>query len=121
MRLVADDPFFPVPYDGPHTEDDLELFGPYRVLYPIVVEGRRCYVPADLSILRACQYLEIKERSVRLPWGKYCWNNTTGCCESLVRLTADAEPTVMRACQTRVRPGLVLEKLPKGGRSCKVT
>lgn len=117
MRAVAEN-FDPVAYDGPHSEDDLELFGPYRVLYPIVVEGRRALVPADLSLLRACQYLEIKERSVRLPWGKYCWNNTTGCCESTVRLTPEGPSEVRRACQTRVRPGLVVLQLPKGGKSC---
>jgi hypothetical protein len=115
---VADD-FAPIPYQGEYTEDDLELFGEYEVLYPIVVEGRRFYVPAEISLLRACQFLEIKHRAVRMPWGQYCWNNTTGCCESTIKRGEAIEQ--VRACQTRVKPGLEVLKLPKGGRLCKTS
>ena len=108
----------PVPFDGPHSDDDVELFGEYRFLYPIVIEGRHVLVPEDNFVLRALQFVEIKHRAVQLPWWDYCWNNTTGCCEMRYKEHAEGPELVGRACRTPVRPGMEIVTLPKGGRMC---
>lgn len=107
-----------IAYEGDHTEDDLELFGPYRKLYAITVEGRRFTIPEDNCVLRALQYIEMKERAVRMPWRDYCWNNTVGCCEMIYKETPDSAARVGRACQIAARPGMEIVRLPKGGRAC---
>jgi hypothetical protein len=108
----------PVPYEGSHTEDDLDLFGEYRQLYPVIVEGRRFLVPEDNCVLRACQFIEMYENAVRMPWRDYCWNNTTGCCEFAYREEPGGPELIGRACQIQARPGMEIVRLPKGGRSC---
>jgi hypothetical protein len=107
------------PYDGPYTEDDLELFGAFKTLCRITVEGRDFWVPEGISVLRACQYIEMKERAVRMPWRDYCWNNTQGCCDMTYRETKEKESVVGRACLVKTTPGMELVRLPKGGRSCR--
>lgn len=107
-----------IPYQGEHTEDDLELFGPFRHLYAITIEGRRFEVPEGNCVLRILQYVEIRERAVRMPWRDYCWNDTVGCCEMIYREAPDHPEVTGRACQIAVRPGMEILRLPKGGRSC---
>jgi hypothetical protein len=109
----------PIPYLGEHSEDDLELFGEYRELYPILIEGRRFAVPESISVLRACQYVEMYERALRMPWKDYCWNNTLGCCDMTYREGPGGQEKVGRACQIAVKPGMELVRLPKGGRVCR--
>jgi hypothetical protein len=109
----------PIPFDGRHTDDDIELFGEYRWLYPIVIEGDRFLVPEDNFVLRAIQYVEITHRAVRMPWADYCWNNTTGCCEMRYRDSAEGPEKIGRACCIAVHPGMEILALPKGGRKCR--
>ena len=109
----------PIPYDGPHSDDDIELFGEYRLLFPILIEGRRFLVPEDNYVLRAIQYVEIKHRAVQMPWWDYCWNNTTGCCEMRYKESPDAPERTGRACCTPVKPGMEIVTLPKGGKMCR--
>lgn len=108
----------PVPFVGEHSEDDLDLFGDFRWLYPIVVEGRPFAVPEANSVLRALQYVELKHGAVALPWHRYCWNDSTGCCEMTYRPEASAAPRPGRACVVQAAPGLEIVVLPKGARSC---
>ena len=116
---MADEPAT-LPYEGEHSEDDIDLFGEYRLLHRIRVEGRDFFVPEDLCVLRACQYIEIKERAVRMPWRDYCWNNTVGCCEMTYKEHANDAEHVGRACRIVVQPGMEIVRLPKGGRSCAI-
>lgn len=108
----------PRPSVGPSSAEELDLFGDYRQLFPIRVLGRTFWVPEDNTLLRALQYLELKEGAVRLPYKDYCWNDTRGCCEARCRPAPGAEVQVVRACQTWVTPGLEVVALPKGGRPC---
>lgn len=109
----------PIPFSGTHSPDDLNLFGPFRHLLPIIVEGEPALVPEDNSMLRCLQYLEIKEGLVRMDWGRYCWNNTKGCCEMEYKPSEGAEARVGRACQVYAAPGLEILQLPRGGRLCR--
>jgi hypothetical protein len=113
------DPFTPVPVEGEISEEDSDLFGEYRHLLPILVEGMRCLVPEGTSVLRALQYLELKHESVKMDWGRYCWNNTEGCCEMEVRDQETGAVHTRRACQAIVTPRLEIVRLPKGGRLCR--
>ena len=108
----------PIPYVGEHSEDDLDLFGEYRYLLPILIEGTRFEVPDDNSVLRGLQYLEIKHGAVKMPWPNYCWNDTEGCCEMTYRRSPGEAPKTGRACQIRAKAGLEIIVLPKGGKSC---
>lgn len=107
-----------MPYEGPHSEDDLDLFGPYRFLYPILIEGQEFLVPEDNTVLRALQYVEIKNRAIRLPYWDYCWNDTVGCCEMTYKEGPDEPEQTGRACCMAIRPGFEIVRLPKGGRFC---
>ena len=106
----------PIPFSGTHSPDDLNLYGPYQRLLPIWVEGEPAYVPENNSVLRGLQYLELHDGLVRMDWGRYCWNNTKGCCEMEYR-PSEGEPAVVgRACQIQVSSGLEILQLPRGGR-----
>jgi hypothetical protein len=107
------------PHTGDWSEDDLELFGPYQNLYRITVEGRVFWVPEHTVVLRSCQFIEMYEQAVRMPWKDYCWNNTQGCCEMTYREHKDGPELTARACRTMTRPGMEIVKLPKGGRMKK--
>jgi hypothetical protein len=112
---VLDD-LTPVPVEGPLSEEEIDLFGPYRYLIPIEVEGIRMLVPENNSALRALQYLELTQGSVRLDWGRYCWNDTKGCCA--ITIAAQGGPVEVRACRTPATAGLSILTLPPGGRRC---
>jgi hypothetical protein len=111
--------FQPIPVEGPLSEEEMDLFGEYRHLIPIVVCGERMEVPENNSVLRALQYLELKHQRVKLDWGRYCWNNTNGCCEMSYRERHDEAPRPARACLVQVKPRLEIVELPKGGRVCR--
>lgn len=104
------------PYAGKWTEDDLELFGAYRNLQRLRMFGHDFWVPENIWVLRACQFIEMYERAVRMPWRDYCWNDTNGCCEMEYREHPGGPVLTARACRTVVKPGMELVKLPKGGR-----
>lgn len=108
----------PKPFEGTHGPDDLDLFGPFRRLLPILIEGERAFVPEGNSVLRCLQYLELKEGSVKMEWGRYCWNDTKGCCEMSYRLNPAEAPRVGRACRVRAEAGLEILALPRGGKKC---
>ncbi len=108
----------PLPYGGAHDEDELDLFGPYRHLYPVRFESQILWMPEGNSVLRGLQFVELKTGAVRLAWGKYCWSNTVGCCELQYREHADGPTLTGRGCTLQARPGLELVRLPKGGRAC---
>lgn len=105
-----------IPIERPLSEEEVELFGPYEALVPMIVLGEVAHVPEGNSILRALQYLEIQTGRVRLDWGRYCWNDTKGCCALTVR--RDGEQISVRACRTLATDGLELVTLPAGGRRC---
>lgn len=109
----------PVPVTAPLSEEEIDLFGEYRFLVPIWVEGERELVPENNSVLRALQYLEIREGRVKLDWGRYCWNDTKGCCEIVYREDDREEVKTGRACLLQVKPRLEIVRMPKGGRRCK--
>ncbi len=111
----------PIPYSGPHSEDDLNLFGPYAWLYPVAIEDRTVWMPEDNTVLRGLQYLAVKSGEVRLPWHAYCWNNRDGCCTFQFRSSPDAAVREGRACATALRPGMVIVQLPEGGALCPPT
>jgi hypothetical protein len=107
----------PVPFTGEIPDGHADLFGAYRSLLPIVIEGQRWLVPENNSVLRALQYLELEHRCVKMAWGNYCWNDTKGCCEMTYCPPGDPGPRAGRACQVLVQPGLQIFTLPKGGRT----
>lgn len=108
-----------MPYAGPYSEDDLLLFGRYEWLYPVMVQGRQCWVPEGNSVLRAFQYLALKSSAVRLPWHTYCWNSRDDCCR--IQFRDGTHVREARACATAVRPGLEIVRLPPGGTLCPPT
>lgn len=110
------DDLAPVPVEGPLSEEEIDLFGEYRCLLPILVEGERMLVPENNSLLRALQFVELKSARLKLDWGRYCWNDTKGCCEVLVR--SGTQEMTTRACKLGVSAGLEVLRLPKGGRRC---
>lgn len=116
---MADPQYPPIPYEGRHTEDELELFGEFRWMYPILIDGEWVRVPEDNWVLRALQYVEMKHRTIRLPYWNYCWNNTVGCCDMVYRDHPDGPQKQGRACCTPIKPGMEIVRLPSGGKICK--
>lgn len=109
----------PVPVEGPHSPEEIDLFGDYRFLVPIIVAGETALVPEGNNLLRALQYLDVRHGRVRLSWATFCWNDTTGCCQLRFRVAPGGPIEEGRACRTAVRPGLEIIELPKGGRVCR--
>ncbi len=100
----------------PLSQEDIELFGHYKFLIPITVNRRSFHVPENLSVLRALQYLEVRKEVLTMKWGRFCWNNTVGCCELRYQNSRDEPCCTGRGCQLMVSPGMQITKLPKGGR-----
>jgi hypothetical protein len=113
------DPYEPIPVEGELPEEEVELFGSYRALIPISVEGERCPVPEGTSVLRALQYAELKHELVKMDWRRYCWNDTDGCCEMEYRIAGEERVRIGLACRLAVRARLEIVRLPKGGRRCR--
>lgn len=111
------DPLAPIPVEGEIPAAEIDLFGAYRHLVPIMVAGVLRPVPESNSVLRALQYLELKHGCVTMEWGRYCWNDTEGCCQMVYRPTPGAEPRAGRACVVQADAGLEIVQLPPGGRA----
>ena len=111
----------PIAFDGTHSDDDVNLFGSFRWLYPIRIDGQTFWVPEDNTVLRSLQYLAVKANAVRLPWHTYCWNNRDGCCHFRFRAAPDGVVREARACVTPARPGMEIVQLPEGGALCPST
>ena len=99
----------------PLSQEEIDLFGNYKKLIPINIEGRIFHVPEKNTVLRALQYLEIRKKKLTMKWGRFCWNNTVGCCELSYRSSTQEPETRGRGCQILVKPGLHITELPKGG------
>ena len=100
----------------PLSQEDIDLFGDYKKLIPIFVEGRMFHVPEANTVLRALQYLEIRKQVLTMKWGRFCWSDTVGCCQFSYRNSADEPEHQAQGCQLLVKPGLEITRLPKGGR-----
>lgn len=107
-----------IPFEGNHSEDHLDLFGPYRQLHALDIGERRFWVPEDNTVLRALQFVELQTGAIQLPYRDYCWSNTTGCCLMRYREGPGAPERSGRACVVRATPGLCIIRLPKGGKRC---
>ena len=99
----------------PLSPEEIDLFGNYKKLIPIKIEGRLFHVPEENTLLRALQYLEIRQKKLTMKWGRFCWNDTVGCCELSYRSSAQGPESRGRGCQLLVKPGLQITALPKGG------
>jgi hypothetical protein len=102
---------------APEGDDELDLYGPFRRLLPVHHEGRVLWMPEGNSVLRGLQYVETRTGAVHLAWGRYCWNDTVGCCELRYRSAPGEEEATGRACRLPVASGLELVTLPRGGRA----
>jgi len=107
-----------IPIEEPLSDEEVDLFGPYSALIPIHIQGKEHHVPEHNTVLRVLQYLEVRTGAVRLEWGRYCWNDTKGCCTMTVRDSATGETYPARACRLIAEPDLEIVELPKGGRVC---
>ena len=99
----------------PLSQEDKDLFGDYKKLIPINIQGRVFHVPEENTVLRSLQFLELRKEVLTMKWGRFCWNDTVGCCELRYRSSPDAAVSSGRGCQLLAKPGLQIVQLPKGG------
>ena len=86
---------------------DPELLAPYDRLIDVTIEGRRCRVPENNTLLRVLQYLDVDLYPCRL-----CWNgDCDGCRSVILHPTSGAEVSV-KACTTLVKDGMEVRSMP---------
>lgn len=86
---------------------DPQLLEPYDSLVPVTIEGRRYSVPANNTVLRVLQYLDVDLYPCRLCWNGDCDN----CRFSYINPLSGAEESA-KGCATLVALDLVITRLP---------
>lgn len=74
---------------------------------PIFIQGKRYEVPLGLTILRAYEHA-----GYRMVRGVGCRGGICGACATIFRMPGDHHRKTGLACQTAVRPGMVLAPIP---------
>ncbi|HUF03542.1 MAG TPA: 2Fe-2S iron-sulfur cluster-binding protein [Aridibacter sp.] len=82
-----------------------DLFEPYDHLIDITVNGSRCRVPANNTVLRCLQYLFIESISR----ADLCWNGDCLNCSVLISLNGKEKKAY--ACIVRAEEGMEIESV----------
>lgn len=83
----------------------LEIFEPFDRLVTIKIKGAEHQVPANNSILRGLQFLDME----KISYGDFCWNGECLNCQVWIRVD-DKEKAVI-ACRTNVEDGMEITRL----------
>lgn len=86
---------------------DLDLFEPFDGLVEVTVCGRSYELPDSNCLLRALQYVA----GDAIARGRFCWNDECGNCEVTLQAPDGGGPRVVRACQERVSPGMIVTEI----------
>lgn len=97
---------------APSQRPNPAIYGHFERLVPISIEGRIFEVPEGIKLIRALQFVQFELGAMRTDWSRFCFNDTSGCCETTLETASGASR--VRACRVRVRRGLVVERLPDG-------
>ena len=88
-----------------NPEDYKDIFEPFEKLIEIEIDGNRCAVPENNSLLRCFQFLSIETVS----FGDFCWNGDCLNCQVWIK-NGDREKAVI-ACRTKVQEGMQIVRL----------
>src|SRR5947207_9534455 len=94
----------------PETEMPVDptLLDPYDRLVSISVAGQTFQVPANNSILRVLQYLDVDLYPCRL-----CWNGECDNCRFAFVDPSTGQERMARGCESLVFDGLKITRLPE--------
>jgi predicted molibdopterin-dependent oxidoreductase YjgC len=87
---------------------DPTLLEPFDKLVQVTIEGRCREVPANNSVLRVLQYLEVDLYPCRL-----CWNGDCDNCRFTYLDPATGSEVTARGCETGVCPGMQILRIPE--------
>ena len=79
-----------------------DLFEPFEKLIEITVDGVRCRVPENNTLLRCLQYVSIETIS----YGDFCWNGD--CLNCRVKVNVDGREKDSIACLVKIQEGSVI-------------
>ena len=88
-----------------NLDDFKDIFEPFDKLVEIKIDGKKCEVPENNSLLRCFQYLAIENIS----YGDFCWNGDCLNCQVWIK-NGDKEKAVL-SCRTKVEEGMNIVKL----------
>jgi len=86
---------------------DPQLLEPYDELIPVSIEGRVYQVPANNTVLRVLQYLDVDLYPCRL-----CWNGECDNCRFSYTMPGQDDATSAKACATLIAPGMRIHQVP---------
>ena len=86
---------------------DPTLLEPFEKLIPVTVEGKAYEVPANNTVLRVLQCLDVDLYPCRL-----CWNGDCDNCRVALVDPATGEETTAKGCETTVCPGMNITHIP---------
>ena len=91
-----------------------KIYGDFTQLVPLQVLDRTFLVPEGIPLIRAFQYIQFELDGMRCDWSLFCFNDTIGCCQMMLRQPGAEPAESIRACCQRVSKGLHVTELPQG-------
>ena len=85
------------------------IYGDYKKLIEISIQGKKFKVPENNTCLRAFQYLSPESVS----YGRFCWNQECHTCRITYKIGRQANSTSrsVLACKTLVAEGMQITEL----------
>jgi hypothetical protein len=93
-----------------------EILRPYEDLLPIQVEGHEVKLPDNNSLWRGLQFWGLMTGEILIDFSLFCIAGTCKNCKCRIQRPEDERPISVLACQTNVKPGMKIVRLPKGFR-----
>ena len=86
---------------------DPTLLEPFDHLVAVTIEDRPFQVPANNTVLRVLQFLDVDLYPCRL-----CWNGECDNCRFTYLMPGQEEATSAKACATLVAAGMCIRQIP---------
>ncbi len=85
---------------------------PFERLIPVKILGRAFEVPANNTILRVLQYLELERKVLTMDYRDLCWNQECDKCRIRYRKPGETEDKEGYGCTIKAFPGMEIQRLP---------
>jgi len=100
--------------DESTIQDANEILKPYEDLVAIKVEGNEVKLPENNSLWRGLQFWGLMTGEMMIDFSLFCIAGTCKNCKCRIQRPQDERPLSVLACQTIVKPGMDIVRLPKG-------
>jgi len=93
-----------------------DILKPFEKLLPVEVMGHKIYLPENNSLWRGLQFWGLVTREVSIDFSLFCLAGTCKHCRAFVQEPEKDDREAMLLCQTIVKAGTKIVKLPEGFR-----